>query len=125
MKYRHDKAELWVEKTTERLLKTLFANIEALDAPDEAITQVTNNLVAALVNRMVLDSLSLHEEEVKNQDANVLLKKVQHKFLGMKNALEQGVGEAFETGVSEAANKQTLFVCQISSVKVAKDALPC
>ena len=43
----------------------------------------------------------------------------------MRMALEESVGVAFELGVSQAANKDSLFVCEVKSVNVPKESLPC
>lgn len=127
MKLTKDNVREWAEAEAEKLLKPMFNKIDKVIASngDEAAAEIQAIVVSTLVNRMVLDSLSVPEEDAMRVETDVILKQVEKKYNRVKAMLEEGIGEAFELGVSEAINRDKMFTCRITPVGAEKNALPC
>lgn len=118
----------WAEKTGNALVDPLLDKLDktAGKRSDEEMQELVGHVVSVLVHSMVINSLSVREEEVAaGTDMRVLYKSVGTKFAHMKALLEAGIVSAFEIGVSQAAKQDTLYLCKIQAVGSAANELPC
>lgn len=121
------KIQAWAEKTGNKLLTPVFKGLDGVygNRSDEEIMEVCNHMMTALVHRMIVDSLSIREEELDGREDSELMQLVSAKFQMTKLAIESGVTAAFEQAMVEATKQYLEYQCKISRVSDPVNSLPC
>lgn len=107
----------WANDQAKKTLDVILRKLERTCGEDDSLRDsVAARIIIGLVHRQVLDTLSVRKDRIKTVESKVLLAQVADRFNHWVVSLESGIGQAFEHGVNQAANKSNFYICKISSI---------
>jgi hypothetical protein len=119
----------WIDKTTKKMAHPLLVEIEKYERThcDAEIAVLVGNLTSILVNKMVTNSLGLRRDEMpaNEEDSKDVSRRLSAKFNHARKVVEENVAAAFELGMSEFSDSNTMFRCVIDTVEEPRNKLPC